>query len=302
MAQPGSSVLTSSLHARGVRFMLLSAACFTANALIIRALGTVQAVDVWLLACVRFTVGLGVIMAVFRVGPESFQPRHLYLHRRLMVRGLIGGIGVYSYYLTVVKLGAGRATFVNNTYVIMGAVLAVLVLGERFRPALAVGGGLALAGLALLTNVFSTGVGIGIYDGIAILSALASAYVVVTIRQLHAEGEHTSTIFAAQCVYGLLICFGPALAHRASHTLLAWTLMAVAALCAAAGQILMTRAFRDLPVGEGSLLQMLVPLGIAVGGAAFFHEHFLAHELIGAALILIGSALPAVASSRSAPR
>ena len=58
--------------------------------------------------------------------------------------------------------------------------------------------------------------------------------------------------------------------------------MVIGALCAGSGQILMTWAFRDLPVGEGSLLLMLVPLGIAVGGALFFHEHFLAHELIGA--------------------
>ena len=277
--------------------MLFSAACFTANALIIRALGTVQAVDVWLLACVRFIVGLGLIMAVFRIGPEAFQPRNLYRHRRLIWRGLVGGLGVYSYYLTVVRLGAGRATFINNTYVIMGALFAVLMLGERFRPVLAFGGLTALAGLALITNVAGTGAGVSIYDGIAIASAMASAYVVVTIRQLHAEGEHTSTIFAAQCVYGLLICTAPAVASWAPHSPLAWSLMVVGALCAGSGQILMTRAFRDLPVGEGSLLQMLVPLGIAVGGAVFFREHFAPHELVGAMLILGGSALPALRKS-----
>ena len=259
--------------------MVLSALCFTVNALIIRALGTLQAVDVWLLASVRFVVGLGLILAVYRVGPESFQPRHLYRHRRLVVRGLIGGLGVYSYYLTVVHLGAGRATFINNTYVAMGAALAVVMLGERFRPALA--------------HVFRTGSGFGLYDGIAIGSAMASAYVIVTIRQLHAEGEHTSTIFGAQCAYGLLLCSGPALASWAPHSLLAWSLMLVGALCAGSGQIFMTQAFRDLPVGEGSLLQMLVPLGIAIGGAVFFREHFSANELMGAALILGGSALPA---------
>ena len=274
--------------------MLLSAVCFTANALIIRALGTVQAVDVWLLACVRFIVGLGLIMAVFRIGPEAFQPRNLYLHRRLIWRGLVGGLGVYSYYLTVVRLGAGRATFINNTYVIMGALFAVLMLGERFRPVLAFGGLTALAGLALITNVAGTGAGVNIYDGIAVASAMASAYVVVTIRQLHAEGEHTSTIFAAQCVYGLLICSAPAVVSWAPHSPLAWSLMVVGALCAGSGQILMTRAFRDLPVGEGSLLQMLVPLGIAVGGVVFFREHFAPHELLGAVLILGGSALPAL--------
>ena len=289
-----TSSIPASLHVRGVMMMLISAACFTANALIIRALGTVQAVDVWLLACVRFVVGLGLILAVFRVGPEAFQPQNLYRHRRLIWRGLVGGLGVYSYYLTVVHLGAGRATFINNTYVVMGALFAVVMLGEHFRPVLAIGGLTALAGLALITNVFGTGAGISVYDLLAVVSAMASAYVVVTIRQLHAEGEHTSTIFAAQCAYGLLICAGPAAASWAPHPPFAWGLMVIGALCAGTGQIFMTRAFRDLPVGEGSLLQMLVPLGIAVGGAVFFREHFTPHELIGAVLILAGSALPAL--------
>ena len=283
-----------SIHRRGVRTMLLSTACFTANALIIRALGTVQEVDVWLLVCVRFITGLCLIMTVFRFGPEAFQPRNLYLHRRLIGRGIAGAIGVYTYYLSVVHLGAGRATFINTSYVVLAALFAVIMLGERFRPILAFSGPAALVGLALITNVISSGSHVSFYDLIAVVSALSSAYVVVTIRQLHAEGEHTSTIFAAQCAYGLLLCAGPAVAHWAPPSALAWTLMVVAALCAGGGQILMTQGFRDLPVGEGSLLQMLVPLGIALGGAVFFREHFAVHELLGAVLILGGSALPAL--------
>jgi drug/metabolite transporter (DMT)-like permease len=56
----------------------------------------------------------------------------------------------------------------------------------------------------------------------------------------------------------------------------------------------MTRSFRDLSVAEGSLLQMVVPLGIAAGGAVFFAEHFAVHELVGAALILAGTAFTAL--------
>ena len=130
------------------------------------------------------------------------------------------------------------------------------------------------------------------YDLLGIASAFAAAYVVVTIRQLHAT-DHSSTIFAAQCVYGLLICGGPAVLHPQSIAPLAWMMMLLAGLFAAIGQITMTRAFRDLPVAEGSLLQMLVPLGIAVGGLVFFGEHFTPGELIGAALILGGTALTA---------
>ena len=63
------------------------------------------------------------------------------------------------------------------------------------------------------------------------------------------------------------------------------------ALCAGVGQLTMTRAFRELSVARGSLLQMLVPLGIAAGGAVLFGERFQPHELLGAALILGGTLL-----------
>ena len=69
--------------------------------------------------------------------------------------------------------------------------------------------------------------------------------------------------------------------------------MTLAAICAGGGQIFMTRAFADLAVGRGSLLQMLVPLGVAAGGVVFFHEHFRPAEILGGLLIVAGTALPA---------
>ena len=279
----------SSRHSRGVALMLASTVSFTVNVLLIRALGEVQAVNVWLVACVRFVAGMAVVLGFYR---REFKFRRLFTEPKLIGRGIVGGGSVYLFYLTVVHLGAGRATFINNTYVIFGALLAVWVLGERFSTALALGSAAALGGLALLTNAFGAGAHVNHYDLLGIASAFAAAYVVVTIRQLHAT-DHSSTIFAAQCVYGLLICGGPAVLHPQSIAPLAWMMMLLAGLFAAIGQITMTRAFRDLPVAEGSLLQMLVPLGIAVGGLVFFGEHFTPGELIGAALILGGTALTA---------
>lgn len=270
--------------------MLASAAFFVANVLLVRALGVLGSANVWLIAVARFVVGLAMIGAVYH---REFQPRHLWRNRKLIERGVIGGAGVYLTYLTVVKLGAGRATFIGNTYVIWGAFLAAWMLHEKLRPAVVTGGLAALAGLALLTNVFSSSNSPGLYDLLAVVASLMSAHVVVTIRQLH-DTEHTSTIFAAQCVYGLLICTGPALATFAPLTPLAWTVLFVASLCAGAGQLTMTRAFRDLPVAEGSLIQILVPLGIAVGGFLFFGEQFTPLELLGAALILAGTGFTAL--------
>lgn len=270
--------------------MLASATCFATNVLLIRALGALLDVNVWLVTSARFAIGLVLVFAVYR---NELQPGHLFRNPKLISRGIVGGFGTHLFYVTVVHLGAGRATFINNTYVIMGALLAVWVLGERFRPGLAIGGAAALTGLALLTNAFAVGLQPNVYDLLAVVGAASSAYVVVTIRQLHAT-EHTSTIFAAQCVYGLLLCAGPAMLQPAPTLPLAWVLMLLGGTFAAIGQVAMTRAFRDLPVGEGSLLQMLVPIGIALGGFLFFHEHFAMHELAGAALILAGTVFTAL--------
>ncbi len=276
--------------------MLLSAACFTATVLLVRALGAMGAANLWLVSCARFVVGLGLISAFYW---REFQPTHLWQSRKLVERGLVGGSGVYITYLTVVKLGAGRATFIGNSYVIWGALLAAWMLKEKLRPAVLIGGVAALAGIGLLTNVFSTRAHPGVYDLLAVVAALFSAYVVVTIRQLHAT-EHTSTIFSAQCAYGLLICALPAILTYQPLPGRAWAIMLVASVAAGAGQLTMTRAFRDMPVAEGSLLQMLVPLGIAFGGMIFFNERFEVHEAIGAALILGGTAFTAVRSATTA--
>jgi len=275
-------------HARGLALMVLSTAGFTANILLIRAFGALEGTNMWFLVCMRFLTGLLVISTLYH---REFQPLHLFRNRRLIARGIIGGLGTVAYYITIEHLGAGRATFIGNTYVIWGGLLAVWVLGERFTVPLAVGCITTLTGLAILTHVFSTALHPGIYDLLALATAFASATVIVLIRSLH-HTEHTSTIFAAQCVYGLLLCGGPAWAMTDSLPAGSWWIIIGASLCAAFGQLSMTRAFRDLPVGQGSLLQMLVPLGVAAGGVALFGEHYTAIELIGAVLILAGSMLP----------
>jgi drug/metabolite transporter (DMT)-like permease len=276
--------------------MLGSTACFITNVLLIRALAGVENVSLWVVVSARFAVGLAIVCTLYR---REFQPFHLVTNRKLIERGLVGGLCTLGFYYTVTTLGAGRATFINNTYVIWGGLFAVFALREHLRPALLLGAVVTLLGLGFLTNPFAAGTRTGFADFIALLNALGSAWVVVTIRQLHAR-EHSSTIFAAQCVFGLLLCAGPALANPgtlAALTPLACLLLAIASTCAAAGQLLMTHAFRDLSVAEGSILQMLVPLGIAAGGVAFFHEQFTALELLGGALILGGT----VASSYSPP-
>jgi len=100
--------------------------------LFICALSTAQDVDVWLLSCVRFVIGLSWIWVNYPIGPSSFQPKHLFQNRLLITRGILGGLSIYGFYFTILNIRARRATSINNTYVIMGGLLALILRGERF--------------------------------------------------------------------------------------------------------------------------------------------------------------------------
>jgi drug/metabolite transporter (DMT)-like permease len=274
--------------------MLLAAACFVANVLIIRALGRAGA-DVWIISALRFAAGLALCVGFHH---RALDVVALATRPRLILRGLVGGATTYGFYLTVVHLGAGRATFLNNSYVLFSALLAVWMLGEIFRRPLALGALAALTGLGLLTGALAGFDRVGPYDAVALVCALASAWIVVAIRQLHQEGIATATIFASQCVYGLLLC-APFLIANAT-----WPEPAVCAglvlggCCAGAGQLAMTSAYRHLAVAEGALIQTLVPLGIASGGLLFFGETLGWAELTGGLLIVAGSVIPLAWSPR----
>ncbi len=272
----------------GRRLMFGATVCFIANILLIRALGQ-GASDVWVISALRFAAGLA-LCVVFQ--SRALDVRALCTKPRLILRGLIGSAATYGLYLCIGHLGAGRAIFLSNTYVVLSALLAVVMLGEPFRRPLAVGAVAALLGLGLLTGAVFGELRVGVYDLVALGVALASAWVVVTIRQLHQEGVATATIFAAQCVYGLVLC-GPFLIAGATVPSFGAGLgLVVAGLCAGAGQLAMTSAYRDLSVAEGSLIQTLVPLGIAAGGVVFFRETLGWADFGGGLLIVAGSVLP----------
>lgn len=275
----------------GVAFMLASVACFASSVLVIRALGWRGDGIIWWTCAVRFAVGLAVVTLVFR---GRWEPTALWRNGKLIQRGFIGGLSVCGFYATLPLLGAGRATFINNTYVVFGPLLAAVWLREPLRRPLVLGAVISVGGLALLTNAFGRGADAGLWDLIAVVTAFAAAWAVITIRQLHAAGVHTATIFSAQCAYGLVLCLPPLLLHPAHPGAMDWVLMIVAALLSAGGQLFMTYGFARLSVAGGSLIQTLVPVMVAIGAAAFFGEHLKSGEWVGAALVLVGMAAPFV--------
>ncbi|MBE2213981.1 MAG: DMT family transporter [Opitutaceae bacterium] len=284
--------------ARGRVLMLASALFFIANVLLVRAIGTHFAVDTWMLSSVRFLIGLGLVFLPLMPG-GAVNLRSLWRNPLVIARGVIGGSAVAIFYATIPELGAGRATFVNNTYILWGALLAALFLREHLQARMVVALLLGLLGVGLLTGVSAHGWAFSRADALAILGAVFSAIVIVIIRRLR-EHETIATIFGSQCAWGLAFTAVPTVTGWQTPGWLAAALLALAGLLAGAGQLFMTAGYRWLPVAEGSLLQMSVPVGIALGGVVFFQERYSLAELIGASLIIGSCVLGAMTRPRIA--
>lgn len=268
---------------RGAAWMLLSLACFSGNSLLLKLLAD-HGVDTWLALLVRFSVGLVAMRVLF------FPSLGRCFRTRLLVsRGVMGGVSTACFYLSIGPLGPGKATLIGTTWPAFAALAAYFLLGESLSAWSVAGIAVALGGLALLTGAVPVATfHFGAWEAVGLTGALLAAGVIVVIRQL-VRTESSATIFAAQCVYGLILTLPFAAAGWRPVSMGDAGLLLLAASGAAAGQIAMTEGFRHLPVAAGGALQMLVPLAVTAGGVTWFGESFTSAQAAGAALILGGT-------------
>jgi drug/metabolite transporter (DMT)-like permease len=268
--------------------MTISLTCFTGNALLLKVLSSSRHVDPWMSLAVRAGLGLLVTMVLFAPA-GSLKLRRSFQSWLLASRGVFGALGTAAYYTTIGPLGAGKATLIGNTWTVFAAIMAAFVLHERLGLVKLGGILLALFGLGLLTGMAPGALTqFGQYEVIALVGAVLAAAVVVVIRQL-TRTETSATIFASQCVYGLLLAVPIAWMN---FTSLNWTdvaLLSAAAMCATFGQLAMTEGFRFLSVAAGGAFQVTVPVIITLCSISLFAEPFTMPQIIGGVLVLWGS-------------
>jgi drug/metabolite transporter (DMT)-like permease len=285
------SALSSELQhhsRRGTLWMLVSLTCFTGNALLLKVLASIRHVDPWM--ALTFRAGLGLLVTIVLFAPAgSLRLARSFQNWLLASRGVLGALGTAAYYITIGPLGAGKATLIGNTWCVFASIMAAFVLHERLGLVKLLGIVLALCGLGLLTGMTPGSLAVfGHHEMIALGGAVLAAAVVVVIRQL-TRTETSATIFASQCVYGLLLGVPFAWMH---FTSLGWTdvaLLCAAAICATFGQLAMTEGFRFLSVAAGGAFQNTVPVIITLCSISLFAEPFTTPQALGAVLVLWGS-------------
>lgn len=268
--------------------MFSSVLFFAANTLAIRGLvDWFPNITGWHASLYRGVAGMLVILVLYSFG-RGYNFASLVKKPLVVWRGVIGGIGIGLFYITVIKLGPGRASFIGLTYPVFAAILAHYFLGERLSLQKLVWILISFLGLSIFFVEKGLAQEVSIYDTLALFGALMAGVVVVLIKKLHAT-EHGSTIYGAQAFYGIIFAI-PICEFSGDSALelpaAATGLLLLVGLLAAGGQLTMTFAYRKLDVSRGSSLQMVLPLVTAAGSFALFDERFEPIELIGATITL----------------
>ena len=200
---------------------------------------------------------------------------------------------------SIADIGAGLGTVITNLQVIIVALLAWLVLGERPRRSLLLAGPVMLGGLVLVGGLATAGgyganPPLGVAFGV-IVAVLYSGYILL-LRQAAVGAPPVATLFEATAgatagaiAIGLLLRdfrLGPAWPALGWLVLLALTSQVL-------GWLLITVSMPRLPAWLVGALLLVQPAGSVLLGALFLRERPSAAQLAGVAAMLGGVLLAA---------
>ncbi len=235
------------------------------------------------LAMFRFLGGLLVAAAVASVRGISLRPRG---KRLLFARagfGTLSAIGTfYTIHSPAISLGDASTLFATSPFFV--ALLAPLVLGERFRPRVGVALVIAFAGVLVVAKpTFETAPDL---VAAATSSALCAACAMMALRLAsHGEAPESIAFFFHLVGFAVLSAMAaPAWSFPALGTV---AVLVAAGMCGGVAQLMMTRAYTLDLAARVSVLGYSGVLFTRVAGAMIFGEPFGARELVGTLAVIV---------------
>ncbi|MDX9881261.1 MAG: DMT family transporter [Prolixibacteraceae bacterium] len=266
---------------KGILFTLSSVAFFSLMAALVRSIPHVSSFQS---SFFRFSIGLGIIgiLGLFRIVPMQFNDR-----KNLFLRGLIGGIAVFLFYLAIVKLGIGKGSAYVYSYPVFATLFSMIMLKEKVEPVKFIPIASAIGGLILLSTGKTGGplLGFGINELIAIAGSLTTGLAVVFVKKLH-DSDNSYSIFFSQSIIGFWLFLIPSGLHQGQGNSSDLIILLAIGLVATLGQLFMTEGYRYVNVATGSLFQLLVPVLNLLMAYFIFGEEFNTKESIGAIIII----------------
>jgi drug/metabolite transporter (DMT)-like permease len=279
----------------GVRAMVLSALAFSVMSALVKLAGErLPSVEI---ALVRAAISaLLSFSAVRRAGLSPWGNDR----RWLLVRGVLGFVGLHCYFYAVTVLPLADATVIQLTNPVLVAIAAAIFLREPLRRAHVVAIALGLSGVVLVSRpTFLFGVPDGeaapldpLGLGIAIVGAVVSAAVYVVVRKLR-DTEHPLVVVLQFPLLTVPLTIPLAAPVWVWPTPFEWILLVAIGVATQVGQVKMTEGLHLEPAARATAVSYVQIVFAIVLGIAVFGEAPTAWTIAGALAIAAGTALAA---------
>jgi drug/metabolite transporter (DMT)-like permease len=263
---------------RGAILMVAASAFFAAMAACVRACeGRIPFFEV---AFFRSAIALPPVLLAIRA-------RRVRIHtaRPLLMfsRSVVGFASMALYFYALTHLELGDAVMLAGTSPIFVALLAPFTLGERMRWQVGVALVVALAGLYLLLSPALAVYNLG---GIAaVASGICASFAYIAIRKLSATDDPDVIVFGFTSVAAVIAAAAMAPTFVLPHGG-QWGFLIGAGVAAAAGQSLMTRAYRHEEAAVAGALSYATVVFSWILGVLVFHESLERHALVGGGIVM----------------
>jgi drug/metabolite transporter (DMT)-like permease len=213
----------------------------------------------------------------------------------LLWRGILGGLTVLLYFMTLQLTTAAKGTLLNYTYSIWANVFGVLFLRHKPPKGFALILLMAALGVWLVLGVSFDHFDWGDLTGV--LSGMAAGGGVAAIKVAR-KTDNALTVFGSFTLFGfffaglglLLFPFmGGFLSHLGQFQPVDGTglmILLAMGLCAMGAQLLFTQGYGYTSFAMGTLLSLLTPILAALLGWAWLGEPLTPHFILGTLLIL----------------
>lgn len=217
----------------------------------------------------------------------------------LVFRGVLGFGGLSLYYLSLAHLPLADATTLQNTTPLLTSLLAWWVLKESVGWSTAFALACGIGGVTLVVHPSGTGLdpaGVAIALGAACCSAVAY----VTVRQL-AKTEHPLVIVWYFPLFATPLVIPWAIATWKTPEPMEWLLLLAIGLATQVGQVFMTMALAIERAGRVTSIGYIQVAFAMIWQWAIFDSPPTAWTIAGATLIVVGTTVIAMVSSRASP-
>ncbi|MBN1941971.1 MAG: DMT family transporter [Phycisphaerae bacterium] len=274
---------------KGAALIVGASAAYAGMSVLVKNVAA-MGIDSYKITLFRFVIGLALLATAALFGKIKLVFNRGWL---LFVRGLLGGGGVFLFFLTISHIGIAKGTVLSFTSTIFASLFSVLLLKERISLWKWLVVGAAMGGIYLVTTSKPDGdvswTSFGLYELTGITTGVLSGLNKCIIKKLHAT-DTSYSIFFAQCAMGVWVVVVPANLVSCEIGISGGVLLLGIGALGSLGQLIGTEGYRHLPVSLGALLELSFPLFNLILGVLVFREAFSGMGLLGAGMILVSCA------------